>query len=111
PVVVYNIPSRVVVNIEPATITRLAEIENVRAVKQANDDLEQARHIVATGLDLYAGDDNLLLPFLELGGVGGICVHTHLLGPQLAEQVRAVRQGDLHRARQIDPQLPPLYTL
>src|SRR5581483_2432082 len=64
PVVVYNIPSRVVVNVEPETITQLAEVENIRAVKQANDDLDQARHIVATGLDLYAGDDNLLLPFL-----------------------------------------------
>src|SRR5256885_6268399 len=81
PIVVYNIPSRVVVNIEPDTITRLAEIENVRAVKQANDDLSQARHIVATGLDLYAGDDVLLLPFLELGGSGGSCVHPPPVGP------------------------------
>jgi len=111
PVIVYNIPSRVVVNIEPATITRLAEIENVRAVKQANDDLEQARHIVATGLDLYAGDDNLFLPFLEVGGVGGICVHTHVVGPQVAEQARAVREGDLQRARQIDHELAPAYDL
>jgi 4-hydroxy-tetrahydrodipicolinate synthase len=111
PIVVYNIPSRVVVNIEPDTITRLAEIENVRAVKQANDDLAQARHIVGTGLDLYAGDDNLLLPFLELGGVGGICVHTHVVGPQVAEQVRAVREGDLERARELDRELAPVYEL
>jgi 4-hydroxy-tetrahydrodipicolinate synthase len=111
PIVAYNIPSRVVVNIEPETITRLAEIENVRAVKQANDDLEQARHIVATGLDLYAGDDALLLPFLELGAVGGICVHTHVVGPQVAEQVRAVRDGELERARQIDRELGPVYDL
>src|SRR5581483_10607668 len=68
PIVVYNIPSRVVVNIEPDTISRLAQIETVRAVKQANDDLEQARHVVAEGLDLYAGDDNLVQCFLELGG-------------------------------------------
>jgi len=111
PIVVYNIPSRVVVNIEPDTITRLAEIENVRAVKQANDDLAQARHIVAAGLDLYAGDDALLLPFLELGGLGGICVHTHVVGPQVAEQVRAVREGDLERARRIDRELAPAYEL
>ena len=90
PVVVYNIPGRVVVNIEPETITRLAEIENVRAVKQANDDLAQAQHIVETGLDLYAGDDDLILPFLELGGVGGVCVHTHVVGPQ--------REGDGSRS-------------
>jgi 4-hydroxy-tetrahydrodipicolinate synthase len=111
PVIAYNIPSRVVVNIEPDTISRLAEIENVRAVKQANDDLDQARHIVAAGLDLYAGDDNLLLPFLELGGVGGICVHTHVVGPQVAEQVRAVHEGDLERARRIDRELAPAYEL
>jgi 4-hydroxy-tetrahydrodipicolinate synthase len=111
PIIVYNIPSRVVVNIEPDTISRLAEIENVRAVKQANDDLDQARHIVATGLDLYAGDDALLLSFLELGGVGGICVHSHVVGPQVAEQVRAVHEGDLERARQIDRELGPVYDL
>jgi len=111
PIVVYNIPSRVVVNIEPETISRLAEIESVRAVKQANDDLEQARHIVDTGLDLYAGDDNLIQPFLELGSVGGVCVHTHVVGPQVAEQVRAGLVGDLDRAREIDAELAPVYDL
>ena len=111
PIVVYNIPSRVVVNIEPETISELAEIETVRAVKQANDDLEQARHIVDTGLDLYAGDDNLILPFLELGAVGGVCVHTHVVGPQVAEQVQAGLVGDLERAREIDRELAPAYDL
>ena len=107
PIVVYNIPSRVVINIEPETITRLAEIETVRAVKQANDDLAQARHIVETGLDLYAGDDNLIQPFLELGGVGGICVHTHVVGPQVAEQVRATLDGDVDRGARARPRARP----
>jgi 4-hydroxy-tetrahydrodipicolinate synthase len=111
PIVAYNIPSRVVVNIEPETISRLAEIETVRAVKQAHDDLEQARHIVDTGLDLYAGDDNLVQPFLELGGVGGICVHTHVVGPQVAEQVQAAIGGDLESAREVDRSLGPVYDL
>ena len=111
PIVVYNIPSRCVINIEPDTISRLAEIENVKAVKQANDDMSQARHIVETGLDLYAGDDNILQPFLELGAVGGICVHTHVVGPQVAEQVRAVREGDVERARAIDRELEASYEL
>jgi 4-hydroxy-tetrahydrodipicolinate synthase len=111
PIVVYNIPARVVLNIEPETISRLAEIENVRAVKQAWDDLAQAKHIVDTGLGLYAGDDNLVQPFLELGGVGGICVHTHVVGPQVAEQVRAMREGDVERAREIDADLGPSYDL
>ena len=80
-------------------------------MKQANADLDQARHIVDTGLDLYAGDDNLVQPFLELGGVGGVCVHTHVVGPQVAEQVRACREGDVERAREIDDELAPVYEL
>jgi 4-hydroxy-tetrahydrodipicolinate synthase len=111
PVVVYNIPSRVVINIEPATMSRLAEIPNVTAVKQANASLLEARHIVAEGLDLYAGDDNILCDFLEVGGLGGICVHTHVVGPQVAEQVRAAHEGDLRRAREIDAELAPAYDL
>ncbi len=111
PIVVYNIPSRVVINIEPETITELAQIPTVQAVKQANDDLAQARHIVDTGLTLYAGDDNLIQPFLELGGVGGICVHTHVVGPQVAEQVRAVLGGDVERGREIDRELGPAYAI
>ena len=111
PIVVYNIPSRVVENIEPDTISRLAEIPTVKAVKQANSDLDQARHIVETGLDLYAGDDNLLQSFLELGGVGGVCVHTHVVGPQVAEEVRAVLEGDTDRGREIDESLAPVYEL
>jgi 4-hydroxy-tetrahydrodipicolinate synthase len=111
PIVVYNIPSRVATNIEPETISRLAEIESVRAVKQANDDLDEARHIVASGLDLYAGDDNLIQPFLELGGVGGICVHTHVVGPQVAEQVQSALSGDLERSRELDDSLGPAYDL
>ncbi|MDX6465890.1 MAG: 4-hydroxy-tetrahydrodipicolinate synthase, partial [Gaiellaceae bacterium] len=111
PIVVYNIPARVVVNIEPETISRLAEIPTVRAVKQANDDLGQAKHIVDTGLDLYAGDDNLVQPFLELGGIGGVCVHTHVVGPQVAAQVKAFLSGDADRAREIDRALDPIYEL
>jgi 4-hydroxy-tetrahydrodipicolinate synthase len=112
PIVVYNIPSRVVINIEPETIVELARIPTVGAVKQANDDLAQARRIVAeTDLDLYAGDDNLVLPFLELGGVGGICVHTHVVGPRVKAMVRAFREGDVETARQIDQELEPVYEL
>jgi 4-hydroxy-tetrahydrodipicolinate synthase len=111
PIVVYNIPSRVVIDIEPETITRLAEIPNVRAVKQAHPDPVEARHIVASGLDLYAGDADLLQPFLELGAVGGVLVHTHIVGPQVAEQVRAFGAGDMIRAREIDADVRPAFDL
>ena len=107
PLVVYNIPGRVSLNLEPDTIAELAELPTVTAVKQANADLEQARAIVGLGLDVYAGDDDLVLPFLELGGVGGVCVHTHVVGPQVAELVRRFRAGDLEGARALDEELRP----
>jgi 4-hydroxy-tetrahydrodipicolinate synthase len=111
PIVVYNIPSRVVVNIEPETIAELGTIPNVAAVKQANDDLEQARRIVETGLTLYAGDDNLIFPFLGIGGAGGVCVHTHVWGPQTKEMVRRYKDGDVDGARALNEEMRPAFEL
>ena len=107
PVIFYDIPSRVVVDVEPATIARLAEIDNVRAVKQAKPSLDAARNVVACGLDLYAGDDDLILPFLEVGGTGGICVHTHVVGPRVKEMLERYRSGDVSGARALDEELRP----
>jgi 4-hydroxy-tetrahydrodipicolinate synthase len=114
PVIAYNIPVRVVINIEPATVARLAEIENVSAVKQAKqteNELEQARNIVECGLDLYAGDDDLIIPFLEVGGIGGICVHTHVVGTQVKELVTRYLEGDVDGARELDRRLRPAIEL
>jgi 4-hydroxy-tetrahydrodipicolinate synthase len=107
PLVVYNIPARVVLNLEPDAIAQLAEIPNVTAVKQANDDLGQARRIVELGLALYAGDDDIVFPFLGVGGLGGVCVHTHVVGPQVKEMVRLYRSGDIEGARALDEELRP----
>jgi 4-hydroxy-tetrahydrodipicolinate synthase len=107
PIVAYNIPARVVLNLDTDAIAKLAEIPTVRAVKQANPDLVQARGIVDLGLDLYAGDDDLVLPFLELGGLGGVCVHTHVVGPQVKELVARFRAGDVDGARALDEELRP----
>jgi 4-hydroxy-tetrahydrodipicolinate synthase len=111
PIIAYDIPGRVVIDIEPETIARLAEIPNVRAVKQAKPSLDAARNVVACGLDLYAGDDDLIFPFLEVGGVGGVCVHTHIVGPQVKELVRRYRSGDVEGARALDEELRPAIEL
>ena len=111
PVIFYDIPSRVVVDADPETISRLAEIPNVRAVKQAKPSLDAARHVVACGLDLYAGDDDLILPFLEVGGVGGVCVHTHVVGPRVKELITRFRDGDVDGARALDEELRPAIEL
>jgi 4-hydroxy-tetrahydrodipicolinate synthase len=109
PIVVYNIPQRVVLNLEPDTIVELAEVPSVRAVKQATEDLDQARRILAeTDLDLYAGNDDLIYPFLELGGIGGVCVHTHLVGTRVKEMIRRFREGDADGAKGIDEELKPV---
>jgi 4-hydroxy-tetrahydrodipicolinate synthase len=108
-IVVYNIPQRVVLNLEPETLARLAEIPTVRAVKQATTDLDQARRILAeTDLELYAGNDDLILPFLELGGTGGIFVFTHLVGTRVKELIRRFKDGDHDGAAAIEAELRPL---
>jgi 4-hydroxy-tetrahydrodipicolinate synthase len=109
PIVAYNIPQRVVVNLEPETLSELGRIPNVQYVKQATTDLEQARRIVdESGLTLLAGNDDLLLPFLEVGGRGGIFVYTHLVGPQVKELVSCFDDGDVEGAREIDEELKPI---
>jgi 4-hydroxy-tetrahydrodipicolinate synthase len=109
PVIAYNVPSRVVVKIETSTIARLAEIENVVAVKQAHDDLDDARFIAeATRLDLYSGDDPVTFAFLELGVVS---VTAHLWGTQIAEMIHRHREGDVEGARAIHEELQPSYDL
>lgn len=105
PIVAYNIPQRSIINIEPATFDQLAQIPNVTAVKQATTDPEQARHIVELGLDLYAGNDDLTLPWLELGGVGVISVFSHVVGVQLKELIRLYKSGDTAAARALNEQL------
>ena len=106
PIVAYNIPSRVVVNIPPSLLAELAEIDNVVAVKQANN--EELQPI--EGLELLAGNDDVFLRTLELGGDGGILVASHLVGPQMREMWDAAQAGDLERAREIDAGLRDLYS-
>jgi 4-hydroxy-tetrahydrodipicolinate synthase len=109
PIVAYNIPQRVVLNLEPETLVELGQIPNVRYVKQATTDLDQARRIVQeSGLTLLAGNDDLLLPFLEVGGKGGIFVYTHLVGPQVKELITRFEDGDIDGARELGEELRPI---
>src|SRR5215204_2711616 len=107
PVVLYNIPSRVVVNLAPEELAELAKIENVVAVKQANDDELQP----IEGLRVLAGNDGTFLPALEMGEPGGILVASHLVGAEMREIYDAVQAGDLGRAREIDEKLRPIYEM
>jgi 4-hydroxy-tetrahydrodipicolinate synthase len=105
PLIAYNIPSRVIVNVPPEQLAELAKIDTVVAVKQANND--ELGPI--EGMAVLAGNDDIFLRTLELGLAGGIQVASHLVGPQMREIWDAAEAGDLERAREVDATLQPLY--
>lgn len=105
PMIVYNIPARVVINMPPDLLAELAQIDNIVGVKQAND--EELAPI--EGLAVLAGNDNTLLRVLEFGGAGGITVASHVVGDQMREMWDAAQGGDIARAREIDAGLTPVY--
>ena len=105
PIVLYNIPSRTALNIEPHLLAELGRLPNVVAVKQAND--EELGPI--DGLDVLAGNDGVFCRTIEFGGAGGILVSSHLVGAQMREMWEAGQEGDLERVRQIDAELQPIY--
>jgi 4-hydroxy-tetrahydrodipicolinate synthase len=105
PLIAYNIPSRVIVNVTSEELAELAKIDNVVAVKQANNDELGP----VEGLAVLAGNDDIFLRTLELGLAGGIQVASQLVGPQMREMWDAAEAGDLERAREIDASLRPLY--
>jgi 4-hydroxy-tetrahydrodipicolinate synthase len=106
PVILYNIPSRCVLNLSPELLASLAaEIPNVVAVKQANnDDLAPIE-----GLDLLAGNDEIFARCLELGGTGGILVASHVVGDAMRAIYDAAAAGDHERAREIAAGLKPVF--
>jgi 4-hydroxy-tetrahydrodipicolinate synthase len=105
PVIVYNIPSRVIVNLEPDLLAELGRIDNVVAVKQAeNDEIDQVE-----GLDVLAGNDDIFLRCLETGGTGGILVASHVVGKEMREIYDAVDAGDFARARELDASIRPVF--
>jgi 4-hydroxy-tetrahydrodipicolinate synthase len=105
PLIAYNIPSRVVVNVPPEDLAELARIDSVVAVKQANND--ELGPI--EGLAVVAGNDDIYFRTLEMGLAGGIQVASQLVGPQMREIWDAIEAGDIERARQVDASLRPLY--
>ena len=109
PVILYNIPSRSALNMPPDLIAELAEIPGVVALKQANPDPGELRAVAGGTLALYAGNDDMLLAVMELGGAGVISVSSHLVGHEMAAIAEDVRRGDLEDARRRDAGLAELY--
>ncbi|EAC8103552.1 4-hydroxy-tetrahydrodipicolinate synthase [Listeria monocytogenes] len=111
PVVIYNIPGRSVVNIEPETIIRLAALPNIVGVKESSGNLDNISKIIAETSDdfqVYSGDDSLTLPILAVGGNGVISVASHVVGNEIQEMIQAFEHGEVQKAAQIHRELLPL---
>ena len=109
PLCIYNIPGRTGKNIEPETICRLGELENVTMVKEATGSLDQASQIIsASDLTVLSGDDSLTLPLLSIGGEGVVSVVGNIMPRELIELCRAFVAGDVKKACQQHHRLFPL---
>ena len=108
PVILYNIPSRSITNIPPDLVAELSEIPEVVGIKEANPD--QVDEILRIpGLQVYAGNDDLLLPIALGGGAGVISVASHLVGDRMRTICELARAGETDAAWQLDSSLAPLY--
>lgn len=112
PIMLYNVPGRTNVNILPETVARLAEIENIVAIKEASGNLDQVsllRSLTPDDFLIYSGDDSLTLPILAIGGCGVVSVVSHLVGRQLKEMIEAFLAGRVREATKIHLELVPLF--
>src|SRR5580698_3579555 len=107
PVLLYNIPARTGANLEPATVLRLAALENVIGIKESSGNIAQITELLTTlprSFKVFAGDDGLALPVMSLGGVGLISVASNVIPGQMARMVRAAMDNDWTEARRINRQ-------
>jgi 4-hydroxy-tetrahydrodipicolinate synthase len=112
PLVLYNIPGRTGQNLLPETVARLAEVDNIVAIKEATGNLDQAseiRRLTPREFQIYSGDDSLTLPLLAVGGKGVISVASHLVGNQLQQMIQASKAGQMADALEIHLKLFPLF--
>jgi 4-hydroxy-tetrahydrodipicolinate synthase len=112
PIIAYNIQSRTAVNVETATMARLArDCKNVVGVKEASGSLDQMSQVIAAcgpNFCVLSGDDNITLPLLAIGGHGVISVIANIVPREVADMVRAALDGDFKRARELHYRLFPL---
>ncbi len=108
PQVLYNVPGRTGINMVAETTVRLAEIDNVVAIKEASGDITQASEIIARAgdkIDVLSGDDFLTLPLMACGAKGVISVTANIMPKQVKTMVQAIQEGRWDEARQLHLQL------
>lgn len=111
PIILYNVPSRTGVNIEPKTYLELSEIDNVCAIKEANGNISkivETAALVGDKLDIYSGNDDQIVPIMSVGGKGVISVLSNLLPAQTSEICKSFMRGDIKKSMQMQSQYLPL---
>lgn len=102
PVVLYNVPSRTNLNINPETLKRLSEIENINGVKECNlAQVAKTRMLCGDNLIIYSGEDGNVVPLMALGGYGVISVMANIIPADTHRMAAAFLEGDLETSRQI----------
>jgi len=111
PIILYNVPSRTGCNIKPETYAKLAEIDNIVAIKEANGDISsvvKTRLLCGDKLDIYSGNDDQIVPIMSLGGKGVISVLSNVMPKETVELCDKMLNGDLEGAAAMQIELSSL---
>ncbi len=111
PIILYNVPSRTGVNIEPSTYLALADHPRIAAIKEANGNISkivETAALVGDKLDIYSGNDDQIVPILSVGGKGVISVLSNLAPYETSQMVKAFLNGDIQKSMQMQAQYLPL---
>lgn len=113
PIIIYNIPGRCVVNMQPETVARLAQIKNIIGIKDAAGNPEQTkktRALVPADFIIWSGDDGMTLEFMKQGGaIGVISVASHLVGKEIHQMIDAYDAGDIKKAEELNQKLAEIF--
>ncbi len=111
PIILYNVPSRTGVNIEPKTCLELSKIENIVAIKEASGNISQVAeiaHLCGDNLNIYSGNDDQIVPVLSVGGIGVISVLSHILPEYTHNMVHNFLNGNISKAQKMQLDVIPL---
>lgn len=113
PIIIYNIPGRTGINMQPETVARIArDLKNVVGLKDAAgnpDQTKATRELIPSDFVIWSGDDALTLPMMKVGAVGIISVASHIVGKEIAEMVNAFHAGNAERAEELHNHLMPIF--
>jgi len=112
PILLYNVPGRTSTNMLPGTVSKLAQIPNIVAIKEAAGDMDQVsaiKALVSEDFLIYSGDDSLTLPMLALGGYGVISVAGHIVGNEIKEMINNYLGGNIKVAQKLHQSLFPFF--